>query len=265
MSLHHPIDFSGKLAKGWLFLHRCPADNVRDLLPPGLELIEHQGHAFWNVVASRVEHLRPTALEAAPWDGLAFWQIAYRLMVRHGKTEGLYFVRSDCDNLWVTLGGNWCTDFHFQSATVTCQQDERWAYLRVNAKEDWAEAWLDAELPPRRAKGSPFASLAEAADFLTYRPVALNALADGTGRVVRVQRSEQRWQPQLRQVVDQRWPFLEPYEASPELCWELPRVPYQWKKAELLPPASQPKGRTIQEPVHRPEPEQVLAIRSVPT
>lgn len=265
MSLHHPIDFSGKLAQGWLFLHRCPADHVRGLLPTGLKLVEYKGQAFWNVVACRVEHLRPTALEAAPWDGLAFWQIAYRLLVRHGETEGLYFVRSDCDNPFVTLGGNWCTDFHFQPATVTCQSDERWAYLRVNGQEDWAEAWLDAELPPRRAKGSPFASLAEAATFLTYRPVALNVLADGTGRAVRVQRDERQWQPQLRQVVDQRWPFLEPYGARPELAWELPRVPYRWNKAELLPQLSQPASQKRPTSAPRPEPEEVLAIRSVPS
>ncbi|MEM1057964.1 MAG: DUF2071 domain-containing protein [Verrucomicrobiota bacterium] len=260
--LPHPVDLTGRLARGWLFLWRSPGEAVRPLVPPGLELVTHRGFAFWNVVACKVEGLRPAAWpEGVPgWD---FWQIGYRLMVRHrGRdgqvTEGLYFVRSECGDPLVLAGGNLTTDFHFHPARIVCQHEDRWAYLRVDAGEDWSEAVVDAALPPRLAAGSPFARLEEAAQFLRYRPVALHPLPGGAARAVRVRRDARAWTPRLRQPVDQRWPWLAPYQAEPELCFELPRIPYTWQRQEFLPGPAQATATP------RARPRQVVAVRSIP-
>jgi len=262
----HPMDFTGRLAKGWLFVHRCPAARVRHLHPPGLELIEHEGFAFWNVVAGRVEGFRHAAWPVwLPWPGQDFWQVSYRLLVRHREpggraTEGLHFHHSECDDPWVALGGNWLTAFRYarRPARITHQRDDRWTYLRVTTREDWAEAVVDNELAPRQAPGSPFASLAEAAEVLQYRPVVLDVAPDGTARTIQVERDTRDWAPRLRQPVDQRWPRLERFGAEPELCFELPQIGFRWRLGQPLGEEA-PAPR----PAPRPKPEAVLAVRTV--
>ena len=106
------INATGRLSECLLLAYRTPAQNVRHLVPRGLELDTVGDYAFWNVVACTVQDMRPSLLPAAC--GVDYHHVAYRLYVKgHVAGEdngagdaggadsrtlrGLYFVRSDRD------------------------------------------------------------------------------------------------------------------------------------------------------------------------
>src|SRR5258705_13594760 len=113
---------AGRLSECLLLSYRTPAESVRRLVPPGLELVTRGPFAFWNVVACTVDRMRPAGLPGCC--GVSYHHVAYRLHVQahagngEGTLRGLYFVRSDADSGLVGRLGNLFTDFRFHPADV---------------------------------------------------------------------------------------------------------------------------------------------------
>lgn len=232
----NPVTVVGRLPKTWLFAYRTPVEVARGLLPRPLEPVVFGGWAYWNVVVSRIEAMRPLGFPALV--GVGYWHVAYRFYARFRPAgdepiEGLYFVRSDCDSLPMTVAGNLLTDFNFHTAGVRVSERAGTHYLRIDSDEAPAQAAWRMATPPGPAEGSPFGSLDEATVALKYKPNGLSVGSDGTVNVVRISRDEAAWRARLVTVEAARWHFLDRYEIYPELCYAVAPIDYRWNRARV--------------------------------
>ena len=223
----------GTLSKCWLFTFQTPKQCAVALLPPQLQPVEHQDYAFWNVVVCRVRDMRPK-LSPLPL-GVTYWHVAYRLYVRcktHSgeEIEGLYFLRSDCDNAMMSFTGNLLTDFKFNKASVNVSLRERTTEIAISAPNGDAYARI-GDSPPALPEYSAFGSLDEAKQFLKYKPNGISIAADGAANIVHIVRDETAWTSRLVTVESARWSYLEDKNVKPEICYELEPIFYQWNRA----------------------------------
>lgn len=229
------ITMVGRLTDCVLLTYRTPAASVARLLPDGLELVTHDGWAFWNIVACRVEAMRPILFPL--WMGSSYLHVAYRLYVRaqaqSGVLDGLYFVRSDADRLPVCLLGNGLTDFRFHKASIALSAEAETVSLSVSGTRDGAVE-LRARLgEPMLASDSCFESYAQARRLLKYRPIALSLDRRGLRvKVTEVFRDESAWQESPLSVSKARWAFfdrLAQRDARLELATRVQPPDYRWR------------------------------------
>jgi hypothetical protein len=231
-----PLTMRGHLQRCWLFTWRTPAEAARSLLPAPLELVTHGGFAFWNVVVCELRGVRPAPMPAAI--GLGYWHIAYRLHTRvrvapDETFEGLYFVRSDCDRRLVAFAGNLLTDFRFHCARIAVQASDDSVDGAIRTPGANARFRLRDETPGSLSPGSPFTSVAEAAAFLKYKPFALTPAGEDSVSIVRVVRRETDWRCRVVSVVESDWEFFNGHDVTPEVCYAVEPIEYEWRRAEF--------------------------------
>jgi len=232
----------GVLSRCWLFTYRTPIASAQHLLPQPLEPVIHNGYAFWNVVVSLVQHMRPRYFPS--FVGITYWHIAYRLYVRlplqnEKAIEGLYFLRSDCDNRFMAIAGNLMTDFCFHIANVQIQEQEALIDIRIDELEASAQVCLLKSDEPRLSPTSAFTSLEEAADFLKYKPNGISIQRNGAANVVRIARQEDLWRYRLMHVEKAHWSFFDSMDVQPEICYQIEPIAYQWNRGKLYRPLYQ--------------------------
>lgn len=260
-----PFTMYGRLTECLLMSYRTLAQSVRHLVPRCMELVTRDGWAFWNVVACRVEDLRPAGVPGCL--GVSYHHVAYRLHVRArtatGQTlDGLYFVRSDADSALVGRFGNVLTDFRFQAADVELShskdaQTGDVVTLAVRGHRETDEA-ADALVRiaaacngadhPFPIHCSPFASRAEADQFLRYRPLGLSTDLDGRYlHLAEVLRDESAWRERPVRVIEAHWKFFDALgqdDLHLERATRVDSLDYQWRlggRAEVaLPEAPAP-------------------------
>ena len=218
----------GTLERCWLFTYRMPVQEARPLVPAPLQLVTHNGEALWNLVVCRVEEMRPRGIPAA--FGLSYWHVGYRLHVRHGDVEGLYFVRSDCDSALMSLAGNFMTDYNFHTAGVEVSETDARVHISVRSADAPAEILLDRAAPPALPDESSFSSLPEAIAALKTKPFGLSVDARGRVRIVKIIRNESAWKSRAVKMILDHWAFLSGRPVRPELCLEVDPIAYQWNR-----------------------------------
>jgi hypothetical protein len=231
----NPLTMLGTISPCWLFCYRTPVRDAERLLPPQLQPVELNGHAFWNVVVCRVQGMRPKSLPVPV--GFKYWHVAYRLYVslrtqQGGTIEGLYFLRSDCDSLVVSLAGNILTDFNFHTATVRVLDNGDLVRIQIASRDNEAHATIDRSKSPSLAPGSLFGSLDEASRFLKYKPNGISIGSSGLANVVHILRDENAWQSKCVHVEEALWPFFSDKEVAFEICYEVAPIDYQWLRAK---------------------------------
>lgn len=232
----NPLTVVGEIDRCWLFTYRTPQEEAHALLPKPLEPITHAGHAFWNIVICHISAMRPRYIPG--FVGVNYWHLAYRLYVRlplkQGTSiEGLYFLRSDCNQHLMSLAGNLLTDFHFHTAPLRIQQDQNVLDMRLLSTDAPFHARLLPGIEPRLAAHSTFASLDEAATFLKYKPYGISLDKAGRANVVHITRNEQAWRYRLMQVESANWTFLHDQDIQPEICYEVEPIHYQWDRGQI--------------------------------
>jgi hypothetical protein len=233
----NPLTIRGHLRRCWLFTWRAPVESVQQHLPPTLTPVTHGGFAFWNAVVCQVQDLRPAPLPA--FVGLAYWHIGYRIYARarlaDGRAiEGLYFVRSDCDRHVVALPGNVLTDFRFNVGRVRVDEANAHVTGQVHVQGADVAFALDRETAPTLSDDSPFTSLEAAATALKYPPAGIALAGPRHLNVVRIGRQEDAWRSRPVAVRRSQWEFFENEPVTPELCFEVDPIDYQWNRGELL-------------------------------
>jgi hypothetical protein len=206
------------------------------LLPTQLEPVQYNGYAFWNIVVCKVTDMRPK-LSPLPI-GVSYWHVAYRLYVRlkldsEEAIEGLYFLRSDCDNELMSFAGNLLTDFNFHSAKIYVSEQESITAIRILANGGEASAIIKKDQPARLSVASPFHSVEEAEHFLKYKPNGISITKAGSGSVVHIVRNEDAWQSTLVHVEQAQWSFLAGKNAEFEICYDVQPIAYQWNRAKI--------------------------------
>lgn len=234
----NPWTIVGTISRCWLFTFQSEIAVAQALIPPGLELVTHRDCAFWNVVVCRLTAMQPRILPLAL--GLNYWHVAYRLYVRcypkNGEPiEGLYFLRSDCDDTLVTIVGNLFTDFNFHKAAIEMEESDEAVFLKVHSPDASAHARLSKVKEPQLADHSVFASLEEAAEFLKYKPNGISVDHFGNANVVHIDRDEDEWTGKLVDVEEATWAFFDKLPVRPEICYEVEPIYYQWNKGKIYP------------------------------
>jgi len=230
------ITMRGHIDRCWLLAYRVPIDQVAGMLPKPLSLVTKDGYAFLNLVVSHLRQMRPKPLPA--WTGFSYWHVAYRLYVRFdppsdAPIEGLYFLRSDVDSRLMAVLGNALTDFRLNLAQVNVECEAKSTLIQVESRQAPLRLWVDP-LVPAAAPNSPFATLEEAADFLTYKPAGISV--DGRHvNVLRIKRDEAAWRSRLVAVREQRVEFFKGLDAVLEVAYEVEPIDYQWNRAERWP------------------------------
>ena len=233
----NPLTMVGLIDKCWLFTYQTPEADALRLLPAPLLPVAHRGSAFWNVVVCHVDAMRP---KGAPRQfGMSYWHVAYRLYVRYPasdgtETQGLYFVRSDCDSKLMAAAGNIMTDFNFHTATVDIDDGR----IRVGSDTAHGDAVVRDTAPSTLPPYSAFDHLDQAARFLKYKPFGISVDDRGVGSIVRIVRDERAWHARLVDF-DADWQFFKGIEARPEICYEVDPIDYQWNRAYHVRPLNQ--------------------------
>ena len=234
----NPMTMVGTIDRCWLFTLRTPEAVALHELPAGLTLVTHGGFAFWNVVVSHIDDMRPVGTPVMA--GVSYWHVAYRLYVRvtppgRPAVEGLYFVRSDCDNRLMARVGNIVTDFNFHVATIDVADTGPRVSLGIQSPDARASATLLREPPLSLPDGSPFASLKEAATFLKYKPfgISVNPGRD-EANIVRISRVESDWRARLVRIEEQSWDWLTTRNVEPEICYEVAPIFYTWNRGRVV-------------------------------
>lgn len=234
----NPLTMRALLDRCWLFAYRTSPEAARRYLPEALEPVRHGGYAYWNVVVSHLSRIRPARLPEAV--GISYWHVAYRLYVRLPVTggapiEGLFFVRSDCDNPLMTLAGNLLTDFHFHTSGIDVEERGETVAIAVRSPDAPAEARLRRTTPDQLPAGSPFGSVAEAAAALKYRPFGISVdPARRLANVVRIGRDERAWRSHPVEVEHALWAFFADKPVEFELAYEVEPIPYRWHRGRYL-------------------------------
>ncbi len=231
----NPLTVQGTLSRCWLFAYQMPEADATIFLPPQLEPITHNGCAFWNIVVCKVQSIRPLFLPKV--FGITYWHVAYRIYVRFyprdsAPVEGLYFIRSDCDNNLISTAGNIMTDFNFHSASIEIGETDNTVAIQVGSPDMPASVTISKTDQPLLSPHSCFASLTEAAECLKYKPKGISVDSNGTANIVNIQRAERQWKFRLRSVTQADWAFFSDKSALPELCYEVEPIDYVWMRAK---------------------------------
>jgi uncharacterized protein DUF2071 len=232
----NPVTMTGTLRRCWLFAYRTPPAQAQRFLPRPLELVTHNGYAFWNIVVCQLEHMRPQGVP--PLLGVGYWHVAYRLYVRlslpgQERIEGLYFVRSDCNSRLMTVAGNILTDFHFHTAAISTSQKGDVFEIGISSTPMPAHVCLLLNTPPQHTVDSAFATLEEAEAFLKYEPYGISVGRSNRANVVHVTRKEADWHSQARCVEQAHWAFFAAQDVALELCTEVDPIAYQWDRGRV--------------------------------
>lgn len=231
----NPATMLGTIDRCWLFVYRSPEAEIRSYLPPMFEPVTYNGFGFWSVVVSHIDSMRPSILPK--FFGISYWHAAYRIYVRfHPKNgapiEGLYFLRSDCDNEIMSMMGNTVTDFNFHTSPIKVDEKAETTQIEIVSPSALALAIIDQTKPAELPKGTIFSSLEEARVFLKYKPNGISAAGDGAN-IVHITRNEDEWRSKLVSVQGAQWDFFKGMNVNLEICYQVEPIFYKWNKGRL--------------------------------
>jgi len=194
----HPFAIRATLRECVTLTYAIPADLLRPLLPPGLELETVGDNGFVAVALVQTERLRPDGLPA-PLGGnffLAGYRVFARFRTADGRTlRGLRILRSDTDRTLMALGGNLLTHYNYSRcrANVVAANDSiRFAVHSSDGRGDLDVIVQRAEaaLPD----GSPFAAVRDARRFAGPLPYTFD-YEDATHAIVAIEAKRTNWRP----------------------------------------------------------------------
>jgi Uncharacterized conserved protein (COG2071) len=197
----HPIPMVAHFRHSLVLTWALPAERLRPLLPPGLELDAYDSHGLVAIAVVRAERLRPAGTPRLL--GATHLLAGYRLFVRHRgadgrRRRGLHILRSHADRASMVAGGNLLTHYRYRRAALRCE--ERDGRLEVAVRTRSGDADLDvvadlANLPGPLPPGSPFASAADARRYAGPLPWTFD-YEPGTDSIVMIHGRRSHWEPQ---------------------------------------------------------------------
>jgi|HubBroStandDraft_3_1064219.scaffolds.fasta_scaffold12939_5 hypothetical protein len=242
----HPIPMTCHFDHGLVITWALPAECLKPLVPPGLDLDTYDGHWGFVVIAVvQTRRLRPTFLPA--WAGRDYALTGYRIFVKHqnrpGRTRrGLHILRSDTDKRSMKLGGNLLTHYRYRLADIDVTPAENRLAVRIATPDAAADlhvvvhlAGEPAALPP----GSPFRSDADARRFAGPLPWTFD-YEPQTRSIVMIHGRRSRWQPRQVAVDVKTCSFIEqaPFgKAGPRLAsaFHIADLDYRWDRGVRVP------------------------------
>lgn len=244
----HPLPVRAHFKRSLVLTYALPAETLRSLLPPGLELDEREGLGFLAIAMVQTEELRPAFLPAA--FGRDFFLAGYRIFARwrypDGRNlRGLRILRSDTDSRSMVWFGNLLTHYRYRLASVRVEESVDGFAINVETKDgigdlDLSVATMSEVIRP--PDGSPFKDLREARLYAGPMPFTFDYEAETHSTVV-IEGVRRDWHPRPVEVAIRKVGFLEQSvfrAAAPRLAnaFMVENVSYRWKRGERHPLAS---------------------------
>jgi hypothetical protein len=252
----HPFPVDAHFDTAVALTYAVPADVLRPLLPPGLELETVGDDGFLAVALVEARDLRP-----AGWPrvfGQDFFLAGYRIFARTERTHGLEtrpttirglrILRSDTDRRRMALCGNVLTHYNYHHCRartaadgddlcilVTTSDGAGDLDVRAGSRDAWVRASNpDAVLPA----ASPFRTVREARRFAGPLPFTFDHETE-TDSIVAIEARRANWKPMPIDVDVRRIAFFDqPAFAgcTPRLAaaFRVDHVDYRWNRGVVL-------------------------------
>ena len=234
----HPLPVDAHFRDCLTLTYAVPAEVLRPLLPPGLELETINGSGFVAIALVQTEALRPSVLPAKA--GQDFFLAGYRIFARFrtktGRSlRGLRILRSDADRPQMVVAGNLLTHYNYHRCAAAVTRSRETLDVEVRTPDGRGDLQVAAHPHEHRLpQGSPFASVREALRFAGPLPFTFDYEAE-THAIVAIQAARTNWQPQPVAVDVGRVAFFDqpPFRGcTPVLAaaFHVSNVDYHWHR-----------------------------------
>lgn len=200
----HPLAVRATLRECVTLTYAVPADVLRPMLPPGLELDTVGGEGFVAVALVQTERLRPDGVPAALGGNFflagyrifsTFTEVAHPSGGRGRMLRGLRILRSDTDRTLMALGGNLLTHYNYHRCRARVTTDLDTAHFTIESRDGFGDVDLLVRFDDERLpQGSPFDSVREARRFAGPLPFTFD-YEDATHSIIAVEGRRTNWRP----------------------------------------------------------------------
>lgn len=238
----HPFAVQAHFHHVITLTYALPADVLRPLLPPGLELETVGGKGFVAVALVETEALRPAGLPAT--FGQDFFLAGYRVFATFRtpagrRLRGLRILRSDANRAAMVSGGNLLTHYNYHRCSSSVSTTGDRIRIDVTTIDHAGDLRLTADLTrPALPEGSPFATVREARRFAGPLPFTFDFEAE-TNAIIAIQATRVGWRPEAVSVdVDRLSFFDQPAFAgcTPVLAaaFHVADIDYRWERGVAM-------------------------------
>lgn len=238
----HPVPIQAHFKDCLTLTYALPADVLRPLLSPELELETFNGYEFVAVALVQTESLRPAGLPRAL--GQDFFLAGYRVFatcrVPDGRTlRGLRILRSDANRTGMVVGGNLLTHYNYHrcEAAIEALPDR----LRISVRTRDAGGDLDVTAvlgDARLPAGSPFESWQQARRFAGPLPFTFDVEQE-TQAIVAIEATRTNWRPapitvDVRTLSFFAGPAFRACAPILAAAFHVRDVDYRWERGEVI-------------------------------
>ena len=244
----HPVPIEAHFKECLTLTYAVPAEVLRPLLPPGLELDTLRGYGFMAVALVQTDSLRPAGLPRAC--GQDFFLAGYRVFTIHrlpdGRTvRGLRILRSDANRMRMVIGGNLLTHYHYHLCEADIEESCDRLRISVRSRDGGGDVEITAG-PPAAAlpAGSPFESWREARRFAGPLPFTFD-FEQETRSIIAIEATRTNWRPAAIDVDVHELSFLQHPAfrgCAPALAaaFRVSDVDYRWERGVRYPLCARP-------------------------
>lgn len=242
----HPIPIDAHFDDCLTLTYAVPADVLRPLVPPGLQLETLRGYGFIAVALVQTESLRPAWLPRV--FGRNFFLAGYRVFVRMQAPDGrilrgLHILRSDANSALMVSAGNLLTHYNYRRCEAAIRSSNGRIDIAVRTADssgdlDMTATLDDAVLPVE----SPFSSLREARRFAGPLPFTFDYEPE-THAIVAIQATRTNWAPRpigvdVRRISFFGQPMFRGSTPTLAAAFHVGGVDYRWERGVRIPLAA---------------------------
>ena len=242
----HPFPIDAHFRHCLTLTYALPAEVLRPLLSPGLELETVGGFGFVAVALVQTEALRPAGTPALV--GQDFFLAGYRVFTTFRapngrRLRGLRILRSDANRARMVAGGNLLTHYNYHRCAASVDATSDRIRIAVSTADHVGDLRVTADLSnPVLPPGSPFASLRQARRFAGPLPFTFDFEAE-THAIVAIQATRAGWRPEGVSVSVEQLAFFDQAAfagCTPVLAaaFHVADIDYRWERGVRYPIAA---------------------------
>lgn len=231
---NHPFAVEAFFEHSIVLTFAIPKEQLHSLLPECLTLDTFQDKwGFVAIALVQTKHLRPKGMPK--WLGNNFFLIGYRVFVKYHTPEGkrlrgLYILKSETNKSKMEFFGNLFTQYNYTTTDIT--QNINATQIQVSSQKSGFNFTVKQKEEVALPMDSPFSTWKEARRFAGPLPFTFTYTPE-TKEVLIIEGVRQFWQPQLIEVLNYRFSFLDkPVFEQRQLAnaFMVSQIPYHWKK-----------------------------------